>query len=89
MNYFLIYLLTSISLLPKKVILIVRLPIRSIKTQHDVVFIIQPFCCFRYSSRMLWILLFELRLIGVFGHIRFVTTDGEVAFSITAGEWYT
>ena len=89
MDYFLIHLLTPVSLFTKKVILIIRLSILPIETEHDVIFIIQSFCCFRYSRRMFRVLLFEFGLVGVFGHVGLIATNGEVTLSIANGKRYS
>ena len=85
MHNLLIHLLTPISILSKVVVFVIGLAICSIETEHNIILIVQALSWFWNISRMLRVLLFEFRFVGVLGHVGLITSDREVTSSVSDG----
>lgn len=70
-------------LLLRKLILVIRDGLTSSKTQYNIILIIALPKRRLFDKLMLWVLLFELRLICILRHCGLITADGEMAVAIS------
>ena len=82
MDHFLADLLPSVPLFMGEVVLVVGLGAGPSEAEDDVIFIIKAFGLLGEVGWVFGVLLLELGLVCVLGHVGLIAADGEVAPSI-------